>query len=84
MLPFLKAKRQTGLIVSQRKPDGGKEELYEEGNENAGLEACAEDLIRAVHAKDAEAVARAFKDAFELCETQPHDEYDHETKEENE
>lgn len=81
MLPYLKAKRQPGLIIATRKADGGKIENGMEGEEDQGLMACAEDLIRAIHAKDAQAVAGAFKAAFELCETQPHDEYNHEEDE---
>lgn len=42
------------------------------------LESAAEDLISAVHAKDVKAVASALKAAFEMCESQPHEEGPHE------
>lgn len=73
-LPFLKPKAVAGLIISHRKPDGGKVESHSEGEENQGLESCMEDLIRAIQAKDSKAAAQAFKDAFEVCESYPHDE----------
>jgi len=41
-----------------------------------GLEACAEDLIHAVHAEDPKAVAQALKDAFDILEMEPHEEYE--------
>jgi hypothetical protein len=77
VLPFLKPKAVAGLIIAQRKPDGTKEELHSEGNEDAGLEACAEDLIRSIHSKDAKGVMEAMKAAFQLMELQPHEEVDH-------
>jgi hypothetical protein len=39
-----------------------------EGQEDEGLDACSEDLIRAVHAKDAKGVSSALKAAFELLD----------------
>lgn len=36
--------------------------------------ACAQDLINAVHAKDTKATAEALQSAFEILESQPHDE----------
>ena len=81
MLPFLKPKHQTGIIIAQRKPDG-KEELHgPEDQEDAGLEAAAADLIRAVHAKDEAAVAAALRAAFEICDSEPHEEGEHEENE---
>ena len=74
MLPFLKPKMVAGLIISKRKSDGAPQESHSEGNENEGIEACAEALIRAMHAKDAKGVAAAFKDAFEILESEPHEE----------
>lgn len=82
-LPFLKSKAQTGVIISQRKPDGGNELEGQEGEENQGLGAAAADLIRAVHAKDESAVASALRAAFEILDSEPHAEGEH-TNEENE
>ena len=77
MLPFLKPRQQPGLTISMRKPDGGSEELHSAGEEDSGLDSCSEDLIKAMHAKDTKAVSAALKAAFEILDSQPHDEYDH-------
>lgn len=76
MLPFLKSKQaqQTGVIIKERAPDQ-KEESEDIGAH--GIEACAEEFIRAVHAKDVKAAAAALKDAFEILESQPHEEGPH-------
>ncbi len=66
MLPFLKPKTVAGLIIAKRKPDGGSQEQHSEGNEDQGLDACSEALIRAIHAKDAKAVSAALRDAQEM------------------
>ncbi len=76
-LPFLQKKQIAGLIVAHRKPDGGQEESHSEGNENSALEACAEDLIRAIHAKDGMHVALALRAAFDVLESEPHEEGPH-------
>lgn len=74
MLPFLKPKTVAGLIISTRKPDGSKTEEHSEDNEDEGLDACASDLIKAIHAKDIKAVSSALKAAFELVDSEPHEE----------
>ncbi len=77
-LPWManKQKQVGGITIEQRKPDGSTETQGTEGNENenSGLQSCAEDLIRAVHAKDPSGVAAAMRSAFEILESQPHDE----------
>lgn len=72
-LPFLKNKnmRAPGVAVEVRKPDAPDSEKDES---NAGLMACAEDLMKAVQANDAKGVASAFQAAFEICESYPHEE----------
>lgn len=73
ILPFLAKKNQNaGVIVQTRKPD---EEKQDSGSE--GFVSCAQDLINAIHSKDAKAVAQAFKDLFELAELEPHEEAPH-------
>lgn len=72
-LPIFIKPKQTGLIVEQRKPDGNKEV----SQEDQGLEACAQDAINAIHAKDAKALASALRAAFELMELEPHEEGPH-------
>jgi hypothetical protein len=51
--------------------------MHEDGDGDHALIACAEDLIRAIHAKDAQSVADAFRAAFEVLESEPHDEAPH-------
>lgn len=68
MLPFLKPKKITSVMVATRHPDGRMEHGGYADDEHPGLMACAEDLIHAVHAKDAKAVAEALKAACEICD----------------
>lgn len=82
MLPFLKPKSQSGgVITSVRKPDGGEEKKQMEGEEDHAMIACAERLIRGMHAKDAKEVAAAFREAFECLELEPHEEIEHSSEE---
>lgn len=71
-LPFLKPKPIGGVIITQRKPDGGNEMQGTEGEENQGLNLAASDLIRAVHSKDEMATASALRAAFEILDSEPH------------
>lgn len=73
--PFLKAKDQrvSGLIIEHRKPD----EKPEAEEQDYGIETCARDLLNAVEAKDIKGIAEALKSAFDILESQPHDEYPH-------
>lgn len=74
MLPFLKPKPQVGVIVKQVK-NGSVEEKPEQ---NHALEACAEDILRAIGSKDAKALASALHAAFEIADSMPHKEGPHE------
>lgn len=76
MLPFLKPKYQTGLIVETRKSDGDKERTNQSDADD-GLKMAAEDLIRAVHSKDGASVASALRAAFEILDAEPHEEGPH-------
>lgn len=69
LLPFLQKKSIAGLIISKRTPDGSPQEQHSEGNEDQGLDACSEDLIRALHSKDAKGVTAALKAVFDLMES---------------
>lgn len=79
MLPFLRPRKQAGVQAPPtqvtRKPDGDLES--DKDSENQGLMSAAQDLIQAIHSKDAKAVSAALKAAFEICESEPHYE-DHE------
>lgn len=75
MLPYLKKAKESqtsGLIVQQRTPDETSEP-----KDTTGIEACADELIRAVHSKDSKAVASALKDAFDILDSMPHEEGEH-------
>lgn len=75
LLPFLKNKRkETGVIVQQRSPDEPKDEM--EGDDS-GLHAAAQDILRAISDNDAEHLALAIRAAFEICDSQPHEEGPH-------
>lgn len=58
--------------VEMRKPDD-----KDESEDYDGLEACAEDLINAVHAKNPKLVKEALRAAFDICEMYPHEEGPH-------
>lgn len=78
MLPFMKKKPQTGVIVTTRPSD----ETKQDESSDSDLETCAEDLINAVHNKDKKAVAEALRAAHVVCDMEPHDEADHSEGEE--
>ncbi len=65
-LPFLDEKKQSGGVV-------GSTTI----GVDPGLTAAAFELIKAIEAKDTAGVARALKNAFELCDSQPHEEGPH-------
>lgn len=73
MLPFRKRQDEasaSGPIESQkREPD--------EGADLDMLEVAAQDLIDALHKKDAKALAAALRAAFELFDSEPHVEGKH-------
>lgn len=77
MLPFLQKLKYPGgsSEVISRKPD------EEKSQDNHGLDSCAQQLIDAIHNKDVNMVAQALKDAFTICESQPHEEYSQEDSE---
>ena len=85
MLPFLKPKQSGvgGVAVTVRKPDGSQQiDESEDSQVDEALGACAADLIRGVHAKDEESVVAALKSAFEILDSQPHEEGEHTNEEE--
>ena len=73
MLPFLKKNQEasaSGPIESQkREPD--------EDADRDMLEVAAQDLMDALHKKDAKALAAALRAAFELFDSDPHMEGPH-------
>ena len=77
-LPFFQKRRETGLIVKTREPDGMMDESGPDESNDAGLEACAQDMIRACEAGDPKSMAAAFRAAFDILESLPHNEAEHE------
>lgn len=70
------------VMIAARKPSGEIKDLHEEGEHAPGIMAAAEDLISAVHSKDAKAVADALMSAFQLADEMPHKEGEHLNEEE--
>lgn len=71
MLPFLKPKPTTGVVIAHRTPDEAKEP------ENPGLSAAADDLIRAVHSRDTKGVVDACKALWTILENTEEDGPEH-------
>lgn len=69
MIPFLKNKQDAASSTSidkvERKPDSEEYDV---------LESAAEDLCHAIEAKDYKAIAAALRAAFDLLDSQPHEE----------
>lgn len=81
ILPFLqKPKVSTGVTVHTRNPDENTESSQEDASE---IDYCAEDLIKAVHAKDINATAEALKSAFTILDSMPHEEGEHTNEEQS-
>ncbi len=76
MLPFLAKKNekaaQSGVIVKTREPDEKPEQ--DQDDPSAAIKACAKALIDAIHSRNEQGVADAIADAFEILESQPHEE----------
>ena len=70
MLPFLKKNHESSVSV----PETVTREHDEDFD---SLEVAAEDLMNAVHSKNAKAVASALRAAFELMDSEPHQEGEH-------
>lgn len=70
MLPFLKKKDEGAMSAPvdavERKPD------HEVDFDS--VEAAAQDLLDAIEKKDTAAMAIALRAAFELCDSEPHEE----------
>jgi hypothetical protein len=74
LLPFLlKSKPQTGVIVKTRTPD----ETSEDTPEDDGMEMIGRDLCHAIESKNYKAIGEALRAAFEIYESQPHEEGEH-------
>lgn len=67
MQPYLQPQKPGSVLVGHRKENGTSD--LSAGEPNHALMAAAEDLIRAVHSKDAKAVADALEAASYACES---------------
>jgi hypothetical protein len=77
MLPFLKPKKLSAIIIAKTKPEGGVEPIAEEGEQTPEMVGIAEQLISAINSKDANAVAEALQAAHE-CAMYAHEETEEE------
>ncbi len=72
-----------GAVFQKRKPNGQGLEVTpgptEPGGDDPefGLKACAQDLHEAIKTDNIPGIANALKAAFQIFESQPHDEADH-------
>jgi len=76
-LPFLRKNQAgiAGVTTEYRSPD--KDEAPEESDGEAPLKACAKDLIACVSSGDEAGVAKAIRAAFEILDSEPHEEGPH-------
>lgn len=70
MLPFLqnKNKKVSGVILETRRTPDEKPQDESE-NSSAPLHAAAEDILRAIEAKDPKHLALALQAAYDICES---------------
>ena len=73
MLPFLDKKKVVTMIMGKRHPDGSIEVGSPDGSDLEGKDAAANDLIKAIHSKDAKAVVEALESIFELYDEDEED-----------
>lgn len=66
-LPFLQKRQTASLIIAKRKPDGSKEEMHSEDDQDHDLIDLSERFIRAVNSGNAQEVASLFREAHDIC-----------------
>ena len=79
-LPFLKPKNIASIILARHKPDGSVHDEGVEGEEDPALVTAAEDIIRALNEKNATGLADALRSAFQILDSEPHEEGEHENE----
>jgi hypothetical protein len=82
MLPFLKKTKEAS--VSAAPQTIVRESDHEEELEHEPLDVIAQELVDAVHKKDAKLVADCLHAAFEILDAMPHVEGEHITEEDEE
>ena len=75
-LPFLRKKHEAGVIVKYRNPDeaSADQPVSPEEQDDAALETCADEILKAVASNDKRALAAAIRSAFTVLESEPHEE----------
>jgi hypothetical protein len=74
MLPFLQPKKLATSLIARFNEKNSPEVEGEEGEPMPELVAAMERLISALSMKDATSAADAFEEAFNVCESYPHNE----------
>lgn len=75
LLPFLKPRAQTGVIIQERARDTvPREEL---DREEDSIDICCEEMIEAMEEKDPKKMAKALRAAFQIFDSEPHEEGPH-------
>lgn len=74
MLPFLKNTNQDGASSS---PIDSIKRNADDGSDYDSMESCAEDVLNAIQSKNKKLLAQALRAAFELCDSEPHEEGPH-------
>lgn len=79
LLPFMKNKSVSGSIMTtkMRAPDAPEEVEKSNSSIDEGLLAASRDLISAIGTGDEKLVAQALQAAFEIIDSQPHEEGPH-------
>ena len=83
MLPFLKHKNNNAGVIVQKWDDKTGQKDPNEQSDQDGIRAAAADLIKAISRQDEAAVAAALKAAFEILDSEPHNEGEHLNEDEN-
>lgn len=76
MLPFLKRAKEASASAPVEKIEREHDDTYEE-DEYDMLDSAMSELIDAVKSGDVKAASQAFRSAFEMCESIPHNEGEH-------
>jgi hypothetical protein len=77
LLPWLKNKQGMSSGISIKQRDSGQQLNEKPEDKDASIHACAKDLIDAVHSQDTKAAAEAIRSAFEILDSEPHEEGPH-------
>lgn len=78
MLPFLMKPRASGGVITEVRPS----DYEKDDSDDSGLLSAAKDLCSAIEVKDYKKAAAALKAAFQICDSEPHEEGPHEEPQE--